>query len=67
MAGPAPYAVSPFTPQGPGPIILPLPGAASASAPPAPTAASPEGMQMQRQPIGPSTAELPPWEKGGPQ
>jgi hypothetical protein len=70
VATPPPYSVSPFTPQGPGPVIIPMPGvntaAAAASPTPVPTVAAPPGMEMQRQPMGLSTAELPPWEKGGP-
>jgi hypothetical protein len=62
MATPPPPPASPFTPQGPGPIILPLPGApTSAPAAPAPQAgptAMPDSIQ------GPSTAEMPPWERG---
>ncbi len=57
---PPPPPASPFTPQGPGPIILPLPGAPTP--PPAPTTNAPVANPIQ----GPSTAEMPPWEKYGP-
>jgi hypothetical protein len=54
-----PPPASPFTPQGPGPVLLPAPGAASAT--PAPSSTPPPAMTPLP---GPSTAELPPWERG---
>jgi hypothetical protein len=56
MTGAPIPSMSGFTPQGPGPVIIPPPGAAPASAPTAPPPV------MTPLP-GPSTAELPPWEK----
>jgi hypothetical protein len=54
MTGAPIPSMSGFTPQGPGPVMIPPPGA-----PPATAAAAPPVMT----PLGPSTAELPPWEK----
>jgi hypothetical protein len=66
--------VSPFTPQGPGPVLLPpptMPASGSATVPGSamgPGAGVPPGVPTGATPVmtplpGPSTAERPPWEK----
>jgi hypothetical protein len=56
---PGPSAVSPFTPQGPGPVIMTPPGPVAGSTAPTPAPPPPAMTPLP----GPSTAERAPWEK----
>jgi hypothetical protein len=56
-------SVSPFTPQGPGPIVIPAPGAAAPASGSATIATPPPPPPVMTPLPGPSTAERPPWEK----